>query len=99
MLACCGAGATINCPDSAWLLIDQRGARAAGTASAPELPLLPDIQRAATEAIARFLRRHDEDAVGTDQNDQRPSCTLTAHNTQHFGEEAQTRTLEHTSTR
>ncbi|CAL5004893.1 unnamed protein product [Urochloa decumbens] len=57
MLALCGASASLNFADSAWLLDVPR---AAGTTSA-EL-LLPDVQRTANEAVAGFLRRHGGDA-------------------------------------
>jgi hypothetical protein len=67
MLALCGAAATLNFPDSAWLLdvaVAPRGARAAGGL---ELPPLPDVQRAATEAVAGFLRRHGGNATAATQ--------------------------------
>ncbi|CAO2207489.1 unnamed protein product [Urochloa humidicola] len=52
MLALCGGAASLNFADSAWLLDVPR--RAAG-----EMPLLlHDVQRAANEAVAGFLRRH-----------------------------------------
>ncbi|OEL31249.1 Dehydration-responsive element-binding protein 1J [Dichanthelium oligosanthes] len=63
MLALCGAAARLNFPDSAWLLDVPRAA----TSNAPaELPPLPDVQRAATEAVAGFLRRHGGDAPAGD---------------------------------
>ncbi|CAL5000123.1 unnamed protein product [Urochloa decumbens] len=58
MLALCGASASLNFPDSAWLLDVPRAAAPA------EMPLLlHDVQRAATEAVAAFLRRHGGDAA------------------------------------
>ncbi|XP_066326744.1 dehydration-responsive element-binding protein 1J-like [Miscanthus floridulus] len=48
MLALCGDAACLNFADSAWLLHVPRPAAAAG---------LPDVQRAATEAVAGFMQR------------------------------------------
>jgi hypothetical protein len=47
MLALCGDAASLNFGDSAWLLHVPRPAPAAG---------LPDVQRAATEAVAGFMQ-------------------------------------------
>ncbi|PVH37338.1 hypothetical protein PAHAL_6G291700 [Panicum hallii] len=60
MLALCRTDASLNFADSAWLLDVPRPA--AGSAPA-ELPPLADVQRAATEAVAGFLRRHGGDAA------------------------------------
>ncbi|CAO2177246.1 unnamed protein product [Urochloa humidicola] len=66
MLALCGASASLNFADSAWLLDVPRSA-AGNTGGAPAAAemhlLLPDVQRAATEAVAGFLRRHGGDAA------------------------------------
>ncbi|CAO2190425.1 unnamed protein product [Urochloa humidicola] len=66
MLALCGASASLNFADSAWLL-DVPRAAAGNTGGAPAAAemhlLLPDVQRAATEAVAGFLRRHGADAA------------------------------------
>ncbi|CAO2200477.1 unnamed protein product [Urochloa humidicola] len=66
MLALCGASASLNFADSAWLL-DVPRAAAGNTGGAPAAAemhlLLPDVQRAATEAVAGFLRRHGGDAA------------------------------------
>jgi hypothetical protein len=49
MLALCGAAASLNFADSAWLL------------HVPRAPAgLPDVQRAATDAIAAFLRTQQQ---------------------------------------
>ena len=61
MLALCGADASLNFADSAWLLHVPRAASAAA-----ELPPLADVQRAATEAVAGFHRRHGGDAPAGD---------------------------------
>ncbi|KAG2585541.1 dehydration-responsive element-binding protein 1J-like [Panicum virgatum] len=61
MLALCGADASLNFADSAWLLDVPRAAGAPA-----ELPPLADVQRAATEAVAGFLRRHGGDAPAGD---------------------------------
>jgi len=61
MLALCGADASLNFADSAWLLHVPRAASAAA-----ELPPLADVQRAATEAVAGFLPRHGGDAPAGD---------------------------------
>ncbi|XP_040383128.1 dehydration-responsive element-binding protein 1J-like [Oryza brachyantha] len=50
MLALCGESASLNFPDSAWLL---HVPPASGGAQGQ----LPDVQRAASEAVAEFLRR------------------------------------------
>ena len=61
MLALCGADASLNFADSAWLLDVPRAAGAPA-----ELPPLANVQRAATEAVAGFLRRHGGDAPAGD---------------------------------
>ncbi|XP_062192188.1 dehydration-responsive element-binding protein 1J-like [Phragmites australis] len=50
MLALCRDSASLNFADSAWLLDVPRAAASA--------VLLPDVQRAATEAVAAFMQRH-----------------------------------------
>ncbi|KAL6900656.1 hypothetical protein ACP4OV_005332 [Aristida adscensionis] len=57
MLALCGAAAALNFADSAWLLRVPR----------LEPASLPDVQRAATDAVAAFMRRQAAGAASSPQ--------------------------------
>uniref|UniRef100_A0A0E0IFD4 AP2/ERF domain-containing protein n=1 Tax=Oryza nivara TaxID=4536 RepID=A0A0E0IFD4_ORYNI len=59
MLALCGASASLNFADSAWLLHVPRAPVASGHDQ------LPDVQRAASEAVAEFQRRGSTAATAT----------------------------------